>query len=298
MILNISGRTDVVAFYTEWLRRRYKEGFVDVRNPFYPKQVSRIYFDDVDGLVFCTKNPIPILPYLREFKQPILFQITLTGYKKEIEPGVASKEKIIDAIKEISKIIGSQWVQVRYDPIFVNDVYTLDYHCRAFERLCQHLKGSTNQIIISFLDDYKNVRKNKSIINEVALSEEGLQYLAQSFTLSATKNGMTVQTCSEKRRLIEYGFINEDCVGKGLAEALTGKKKFKRWAARNNKYCHCVEMVDIGVYNSCGHYCRYCYANYDENQVESNRLNHYEDSTMLIGRLEEGDILKERKKRK
>ena len=64
MILNVSGRTDIVAFYSEWFMRRYQEGYVDVRNPIYPKQVSRIYFDDVDALLFCTKNPLPILPYL------------------------------------------------------------------------------------------------------------------------------------------------------------------------------------------------------------------------------------------
>ena len=48
MILNVSGRTDIVAFYTSWFMNRYHEGFLDVRNPFYKKQVSRIYFKDVD----------------------------------------------------------------------------------------------------------------------------------------------------------------------------------------------------------------------------------------------------------
>ena len=50
MILNVSGRTDIVAFYTKWFMNRYNEGFVDVRNPFYPKNISRIYFKDVDGI--------------------------------------------------------------------------------------------------------------------------------------------------------------------------------------------------------------------------------------------------------
>ena len=64
MILNVSGRTDIVAFYSKWFMNRYKEGYLDVRNPFYPKFVSRIYFDDVDLIVFCTKNPLPILSFL------------------------------------------------------------------------------------------------------------------------------------------------------------------------------------------------------------------------------------------
>lgn len=42
MILNVSGRTDIVAFYTPWFINRYKDGFVDVRNPFNSKLVNRI----------------------------------------------------------------------------------------------------------------------------------------------------------------------------------------------------------------------------------------------------------------
>ncbi len=66
MILNVSGRTDIVAFYSKWFLNRYKEGFVDVRNPFYPKSISRIYFKDVDAILFCTKNPLPILKDLKK----------------------------------------------------------------------------------------------------------------------------------------------------------------------------------------------------------------------------------------
>lgn len=88
MILNVSGRTDIVAFYTPWFMNRYHEGFVDVRNPFYPKLVSRIYFSDVDAIMFCTKNPIPILPYLEKIDKPKIFHITLTPYLKDIETPV------------------------------------------------------------------------------------------------------------------------------------------------------------------------------------------------------------------
>ena len=61
MILNVSGRTDIIAFYEKWFMNRLNAGFVDVRNPFNPNLVSRINFSDVDLILFCTKNPIPIL---------------------------------------------------------------------------------------------------------------------------------------------------------------------------------------------------------------------------------------------
>ena len=52
MILNVSGRTDIVAFYSDWFMNRLKEGFIDVRNPFNPKLVSRINMEDVDLIFF------------------------------------------------------------------------------------------------------------------------------------------------------------------------------------------------------------------------------------------------------
>ncbi len=113
MILNVSGRTDIVAFYSEWFINRYKEGYVDVRNPFNPKLVSRIYFSNADAILFCTKNPIPILKYLKLIDKPILFHITLTPYKRDVEPFVINKTKIIAAIKELSEIIGIDNLYIR-----------------------------------------------------------------------------------------------------------------------------------------------------------------------------------------
>lgn len=295
MILNVSGRTDIVAFYSEWFMNRYKEGFVDVRNPFYPKKVSRIDFKDVDLIVFCTKNPIPILNYLNEIDKPIIFHVTLTPYKKDIEPNVPPKGDIIEAIKKISNIIGRDNIYVRYDPIFLNDRYNLQYHIKAFDNMCKKLNGYVNHIIVSFIDDYKNVRNNNSVLKIKKLTSEDYKEIGINFSKSAKENNVTVQTCSEEKNLVEYGFIKENCVSHTLAFKLTGKTNFKKWTSRNNKNCNCVDMVDIGVYNSCKHFCKYCYANYDEKQVISNFNNHNPKSSLLIGELKNNDMILERK---
>lgn len=264
MILNVSGRTDIVAFYTDWFMNRYREGFFDVRNPFYKQQVSRIYVEDVDAILFCTKNPIPIIPYLKEIEKPILFHVTLTPYKSDIEPGVPAKRKIVEAIKEISKIVGIYNIYIRYDPIFISDKYTIEYHIKAFNHLCELLNGYIKHFIVSFIDDYKNVRNNYKFLRLKEFKESDYEAIGKSFSKSAKNNGMTVQTCFEERNLVEYGFIQADCLGKELAERLTGKTKFKKWKARSGGKCNCVEMADIGAYNTCKHFCKYCYANYDE----------------------------------
>lgn len=292
MILNVSGRTDVVAFYTEWFMNRYKAGFIDVRNPFNRNLISRIYFEDVDAIVFCTKNPTPIIKYLKEIKKPILFHVTLTPYKEEIEINVPEKKKIIEAIKKISDMIGIDNLYIRYDPIFISEKYTVQYHCKAFERLCTLLDGYVNHFIISFLDEYKNVKKNKNIIRYQKLSDKDYQKIGKSFSESAKKRNMTIQTCFENRDLVEYGFIKGECLSHILAYKLTGKTNFKSWNARK---CNCVEMVDIGVYNSCKHLCKYCYANFDETQVDKNQKNHDKSSSLLVGYIEKEDIIKRRR---
>lgn len=293
MILNVSSRTDIVAFYSEWFMSRYKEGFIDVRNPFNPKLVSRIYFEDVDLILFCTKNPLPIIDKLSMIDKPILFHVTLTAYKKDIEPNVPSKKELIKAIKKLSTIVGIENLYIRYDPVFISDKYNIEYHIKAFDKLCTLLNGYVKHIIISFIDDYKNVRKNKEILRTRPLSEKDYREIGYHFSESAKKNKMTVQTCFEDRNLIEYGFQKGECISHELAFQLTGKT-YKNWTARKEKKCNCVQMVDIGVYNSCKHFCKYCYANFDERKVVSNYQRHNPTSSLLIGELEKGDMIKRR----
>ena len=294
MILNISGRTDVVAFYSNWLMKRLEEGFIDVRNPFNPKMVSRIMIEDVDLLFFCTKNPIPILDKIKDIKKKVYFHITLTPYKKDIEPNLPPKNEIIEAIKKLSKMIGKENIVVRYDPILINDKYTIEYHIKAFDKVCKLLDGYINKILISFIDDYKNVRKNYNILKYKKLTEEDYKRIGISFSEIAKRHNIVVHTCAEERNLIEYGFIQDECMSKELAYKLTGKI-YKKWNGRKNVPCKCIEMADIGVYNSCKHFCKYCYANFDEKQVTDNYNKHNPKSSLLIGELHKDDIIKIRK---
>ena len=293
MVLMVSGRTDVVAFYTPWFMNRYKEGYLFVRNPFNPKLVSKINFNNVDLIMFCTKNPLPIIKHLQEIKKPIIFHVTLTPYKNDIEINVINKKKIIEGIKQISKILGKEYVVVRYDPILVNNKYTINYHIKAFDKLCMELDGYIEKIIVSFIDDYKNVRKNYDVLKYKNLDENDYKEIGNNFSKIANKHNIIVQTCAEEKNLVEYGFIKGECLSHELAYILTGKK-FKTQNIRNKKYCQCVEMVDVGAYNSCYHLCKYCYANYDEIQIKSNILKHDLNSPLLIGNIESDDIIKER----
>lgn len=295
MILNVSGRTDIIAFYSKWFLNRLKEGYVDVRNPFNPNLVSRINIDDVDLILFCTKNPIPIIDKLDNIKIPYIFHVTITPYKNDIEPNLPSKSDIIEAVKKISTTIGIENIYIRYDPIFISEKYNIEYHIKAFTKLCSLLKGYVKTIIVSFIDNYQNVRKNLPYLKYRSFTEEDYKLIGENFSKIAKNNNMVVQTCFEERNLTEYGFIKGECMSKELAFKLTGKT-YKKWQARKGSACNCVELVDIGMYNSCNHLCKYCYANYDESKVKININNHDINSSLLIGHINSNDIIKPRKR--
>lgn len=295
MILFASGRTDIPAFYSNWFINRVKAGFVDVRNPFNQKLVSRIYFSDVDLIMFCSKNPLPMINKLDTLKVPVLFHVTITPYGKDVEPNIPDKRLIIEGVKKLSLVLGIDNVVVRYDPIFLSDKYNVDYHIKAFDKLCKNLNGYVNKIIVSFMDEYKNVRSNKNILKYRAFTREDYKKIGEAFSKSAHDNGMSVQTCFEDEDLTQYGFVKGECLSHELAYILTGKK-FKSSNVRKEKKCECVQMVDIGDYNSCMHMCKYCYANYDEKMVSSNFKRHDDNSSLLIGTIQNDDVIKVRKK--
>lgn len=53
--------------------------------------------------------------------------------------------------------------------------------------------------------------------------------------------------------------------------------------------CSCLLGNDIGAYNSCKHFCKYCYANANVGLVKENIKKHIETSPFLIGKEEVGD---------
>mgnify|MGYP003548811342 FL=1 len=142
MILNTGQRTDIQAFFFFFLANRIKEGFVLVRNPYNPSLVTRYEINPqvVDAIGFCTKNPAPFFPYMglvNDFGQ--FWYLTITPYEKDIEPGVTEKSEVIESFKYLLRAVGAEACGWRYDPIFVDEKYTVDFHLRAFEKMASAL---------------------------------------------------------------------------------------------------------------------------------------------------------------
>ena len=292
MIINTGQRTDIPAFYSEWFANRLKEGLVCVRNPFDPQQVSRYRLDPdiVDVIGFCTKNPIPMFPYmdlLKDYGQ--YWFVTITPYGKDIEPNVPDKHLILSAFQKLSGIVGKQSIGWRYDPIFLSEKYTIDYHLRAFETITEALDGFTATVVISFIDLYPKVRRN--FPEAQAVTKEQRIYLGKEIIQIASSHGMVVKPCAEGDELATYGADCGGCMRISDYEQAIHKRLNAPFRKGARAECACYLSCDIGAYNTCKHFCRYCYANAEPAKVAALSRLHDPKSPFLIGNYLEGDLI-------
>lgn len=287
MILSVSRRTDIPAFYAEWFMERLRQKYVLVRNPFNAHSISRIPLspENVDTIVFWTKNSKPIHKYLDEIDElgyKYYFQYTITPYKNDLEEKVQDKKEIVETFKKLSEKIGSEKVILRYDPVILSDNYTIDFHKKAFARLSDLLAPYTKKIIFSFLDDYKKISKNIKQLNIKEISEEEMYIIAENFSSIAKDNGLIIESCAEQIDLGRFGINHGKCIDDELIEKITG---YKISAGKDNQRnaCGCIKCIDIGEYNTCMHKCLYCYANINKDAAFKNYKLHDKNSPLLIG---------------
>ncbi|MBP5279617.1 MAG: DUF1848 domain-containing protein [Erysipelotrichaceae bacterium] len=294
MILNTGNRTDIPAFYSKWFMNRIHEGFVLVRNPNVHNQVIKYDLDpkNIEALIFCSKNPEPMLRYMDELKRYRMFWfVTITSYGKDIEPNVPDKNEVIDTFQKLSDKIGHRCMSWRYDPVFLSDKYSMDYHFKVFEAMAERLDGYTDQVVISYIDLYEKTKRNFPEAREV--DREKQIEMTKYFVEVAGNHHMKVRLCHESEELAAYGADVSGCLSKEVLEEALGEKLIIRKKPEARQGCACLLNNDIGAYNSCGHLCRYCYANYDSYLVKQNMAKHDPDSPLLIGNIEKDDVIKE-----
>ena len=290
MIIQTGQRTDIPAFYSKWFANRLQEGFVCVRNPYNPSQVNRYRLDPsvVDCIGFCSKNPAPLFPFmhlLKEYGQA--WHMTITPYGRDIEPNVPDKHRLLEDFRTLSDMVGRHAITWRYDPIFISERYTIDYHLRAFEQMATALKGYTDHVVISFIDLFPKVRRNFPEAHEV--SKEQRLLLGREIIHIATACDMTVRPCAEGDELAVFGADCDGCMRISDYEKAIGRRLNapKRKGARAE--CACYLACDIGAYNTCRHLCKYCYANAESGKVLAQSRLHDPKSPFLIGNFMDGD---------
>lgn len=300
MIIQTGMRTDIPAFYSEWLVNRIKEGYVLVRNPYNPVQVTkyRLSPEVVDLMAFCTKNPEPMLKYmdiLRPYGQ--YWFVTITPYGNDIEPNVPDKDKVMEDFKRLSDMVGVDSVGWRYDPILTDRIHTAQWHSAEFEKMASRLSGYTKTCVISFLDIYKKVERNFPEAGTVTKKDR--IWIGKEFIRIADRYGLTIRPCAEGSKLAAYGADCSGCMTVDTFETAlhTHLDIPKQKINQRNGSCACFMGVDIGAYDTCGHLCRYCYANANAELVRENMKRHDPKSPFLLGRSMPEDVIHEAKQK-
>ena len=296
MIINTGQRTDIPAFYSPWFINRLKAGFVMVRTPYNPKSVTRYRLspDVVDLIGFCTKNPAPMLPYM-DLLEPFgqWWYVTITPYGKDIEPNVPDKLDVLESFRQLSKIVGADRIGWRYDPVLINSTWPVERHIKAFEYMAQALAGYTHTAVISFIDLYEKTRRNFPEAEPVSPAHR-LTFGKAAVDIG-NRYGMTIRPCAEGTELAQFGADCSGCMTIAMYENALGKSLAVPRFAPAREGCACYLGSDIGAYNTCGHLCKYCYANYDAATVRQNMRLHDPESPLLIGHLLPDDEVRDAK---
>lgn len=296
MIIQTGMRTDIPAFYSDWFANRLREGYVCVRNPYNPTAITRYCLDPsvVDMIGFCTKNPEPMMKYMDLLKPYGQYWfVTITPYGTEIEPNVPPVEDVIRSFQNLSRLVGINAIGWRYDPILIDSDWTVERHIDAFSSMCEQLAGYTHTAVISFIDLYEKVKRNFPEARAIPLSTQ-LQITRELVTIAAAHD-MIVKPCGESPSLATVGADCSGCMTVKTFETAIGQNLDCPPNPNNRSECACYLTGDIGAYNSCGHFCRYCYANVDKEAVKRNMRLHDPASPLLIGQIEPADTIHEAK---
>ncbi len=297
MIISASRRTDIPAFYGDWFYNRIREGFLYVRNPYNRHLIYRIDLspDQIDCLVFWTKNPRPFIARLHELEAyTYYFQFTVNPYDARFEPHVPSLEESVRTFRELSELIGKERVIWRYDPILYADQVGYDYHVHHFGQLMRLLAPYTRTCVISFLDPYRKWKRGEGghLIRE--LTDTEIRELVSRLAPLEAEYGIKLQTCAEPIDLSSWQVYPGSCVDSNLIETLTGRRLKTRKDPYQRPACGCSESIDIGEYQTCPHGCLYCYANNNPHEVTRRFNRHDPLSPLLIGHVDLDDLIKVR----
>ncbi len=298
MIVSASRRTDIPAFFPDWFFKRIKEGYVYVRNPYNPNQVSLVDLSPsvVDCIVFVTKNPMRMLDRLNLLSQyHYYFQFTVTPYGQDLEPNVLPKDIIMDIFKKLSRSIGKERVIWRYDPIILTDTYDMKFHADAFARMAKDLSPYTGRCVVSFLDIYKSNAWSLSDINLIELSSLRMKEAARMISGIAGVYSLEVVSCAEVIDLDDCGIPHGKCIDEELISRIAGYRLNIKKDRTQRAECCCNASVDIGAYNTCPHGCLYCYANFNSLIARKALEFHNAESPLIIGNIGPNDRITERK---
>ena len=307
IILSASRSTDLPAFYAPWFANRLEQGYCVWLNPFNQKP-QYVSFSKARVIVFWSKNPAPLIPYLDAVDARIpqyYFQFTVNDYDQEgLEPNVPRLERRIETFKRLADRVGPDRVIWRFDPLLLTPKTPLDVLLEKVRKVGEQVHDHTRRLVFSFADiaEYRKVQNNLSRC-DVAWEDftaEAMETFAREVQAMNRSWGLELATCGEAVDLSPWGVEHGRCIDDrlmirlfpedkrlmaflGARPALFGKMEWEYMKDKGQrKECGCIVSKDIGMYNTCPHLCRYCYANTSESVVLKNAKQHVVSQESIV----------------
>lgn len=219
IIVSASRSTDIPAFYADWFFKRMEIGYSAWTNPFNGVK-SYVTYNNTRFIVFWSKNPRPLLPYLGYLATRGIgtyIQYSLNDYEANgLEMGVPKLQYRIDTFKMLVDKLGLGSVVWRFDPMILTNDISADDLIERVERIGDQLKGYTEKLVFSYADiaTYRKVKANleKSNIHYKEWTPSEMDIFAQRLSSLNEKWNFTLATCGEKIDLEKHHIAHNKCI--------------------------------------------------------------------------------------
>jgi hypothetical protein len=275
-IISASRRTDMVAFFPEWLSSAIHREEAKVYGPAGHTYMVDLRPQAVHTFVLWSKNFANLIDNafglraeLHKYGQ-LYLHFTITGLGGSfIEQGVPPPLGALFQLDELIPIVGNpQRISVRFDPLlYWREGGEERTNLYFFEKMAPVLQVKGIQDVrISFAQWYNKAKRRAAKKDFFYTDPPNEQKVKDMIFLNdiAKSYGLKLYVCSQAFLAESAGIPQSSCIHGPWLQALhpeharvsTKKDRTQR------KECLCTESVDIGSYTQfCPHCCLYCYAN-------------------------------------
>jgi hypothetical protein len=223
IVVSASRSTDIPAFYADWFFHRLSVGYSAWTNPFNGAK-SYVSYHKTRFIVFWSKNPRPLLPYLDVLKQRGIgcyVQYTLNDYEAEgLERGVPPLAMRIETFRLLVEKLGKGAVVWRFDPLVLTEQMDVQALLQKIARIGDELRGYTEKLVFSFADitSYRKVKANleRNHVHYIDWTDSMMIEFAQRLVQMNREKGWNyvLATCGERINL--DGIAHNHCVDDSL----------------------------------------------------------------------------------
>lgn len=291
MIVSASYRTDIPAYYGQWLMHRLAAGYALVANPYGgPDYRVSLRKGEADALQLWTRNIGPLLGELDAIAGHLPFAVTftLTGYPRALEKATLPVERAIAQMREIADRFGPRVLVWRYDPVVISDLTPPGWHRAQVARLAGSLRGVVDEVVFSFLQPYAKSARNL----DAAATEHGFAWrdppdeekkaLLVELAGIAREQAMLPSLCAQPH-LLSPPLTAAHCIDNARLSDIAGFDIAAKQKG-NRPGCACALSRDIGAYDTCAQGCAYCYAVRSGPAAQRNVVAHDPQAQALLPR--------------